>query len=141
MTKHSKIDEEEVKRLHVEEDLTIDQIADMPGMTQSLARIVEVLCWCKIPLGVHIKCDGCGILVGPKHITKTVEPFLDGAYCSTCLKDRKKLECFNCGAHQIWYDHEIVEHLGGDIMIDGICRACDRHNKFINRRPVSTTVA
>ncbi|MBT9132881.1 MAG: hypothetical protein DDT33_01411 [Firmicutes bacterium] len=136
------IDEDQVKRLYVEEGLTVNQIADMPGMTRSLAKIkkilikqgVEVTCWCGIPLEVHVECGGCGILVGPKHITKTVELFLDGEYCSTCLEARKKLQCRYCSAYRIWYKHEIVWRQRGDIVIDGICRACDKRNRFVNRR-------
>jgi len=156
--RHIEIDEDEVKRLYAEEGLSAKQIANVLGIPRYAVTIegilaaagVETKCWCGIGRRDHPRCAGCGILVGPKHITKTIERFLDGAYCTTCLKNRKKLQCYNCGAHQIWYDHEIVRHIDDDIdddfdddvanidiIIKGVCYSCGTPNEFINREPAA----
>ncbi len=99
----------------------------------------KTICWCGIPYTEHARCAGCGILVGLEHITKTVERFLDETYCADCLQVRKKLQCSSCGAHQMWYDHEIVHLVSRNkdtdtdyvgIIIEGICRSCGTSNKF-----------
>lgn len=151
------IDEDEVKRLYAEEGLLVKQIANALGVPRYAARIegilagqgIETFCWCGISFQDHLRCAGCGILVGPWHITKALEPFLDRAYCTTCLKERKKLQCSNCGAHQIQYDHEIMSRIDDDsdddsdddvghvdLVIKGVCYSCGTPNKFRNRQPV-----
>ncbi|MCL0048391.1 hypothetical protein M1N20_02965 [Dehalococcoidia bacterium] len=92
------IDEHEVRRLYLEEKLSINQIANTLGVPRYADKIkgilaaqgIEILCWCGLPRRGHPRCDGCGILVGPKHITKTVQQYKGKGYCDSCLKGRQK---------------------------------------------------
>jgi len=92
------IDEQEVKRLCTQESLSAKQIADTLGVPRYADKIkgilagqgIEILCWCGIGLKGHTRCAGCGILVGPEHVTKTIERYRGRGYCADCLKGRKK---------------------------------------------------
>ena len=94
--KHRNLDKQEVKRLYIEERLTIAEIAerlDALRYTRQIKDIlesqgIEILCWCRLPLKGHTRCAGCGILVGPKHITKTIEQYKDKGYCDSCYERR-----------------------------------------------------
>ncbi len=145
--RHVVLDEQEIRRLCTCEQITLEDLARRLGKPHQWKQIgivvqrlgLDTFCWCGIKERDHEKCGGCGILVGPGHITKTVEPFLNRVYCSTCLKPRKKLRCKHCGAYQIWYEHEIVRLHESDIVIDGICCACGWRNRFTaeERQPPS----
>ncbi len=139
------IDEDEVRRLWVEENLSIKQIAKTLGVPRCAVRIEKILigqgndfyCWCGIKRKDHVRCFGCGILIGPKHVAETAEWFLDRQYCIDCLKARRKLQCSECGAYQILYDHEIECCNGfGSLIIKGICYSCGVPNEFVNRKSV-----
>ncbi|MCL0035841.1 hypothetical protein M1N47_00210 [Dehalococcoidia bacterium] len=90
------IDEHEVRRLYLEEKLSINQIANTLGVPRYADKIkgilaaqgIEILCWCGLPRRGHPRCDGCGILVGPKHITKTVQQYKGKGYCDSCFERR-----------------------------------------------------
>ena len=47
---------------------------------------------CGVSLKGHLDCQGCGILIGPEHITKESYPYRDCSLCASCLSRWNRLE-------------------------------------------------
>lgn len=80
---------ERVRKLYLEEHLTPGQIADRLGILNEQARALlrrlklGDVCFCGVKIKDHAQCAGCGILVGPGHITEKVS---EKGYCITCQR-------------------------------------------------------
>lgn len=94
--RQTNVNESEVNRLHTKENLSPSEIATV--LKTQIQRIKKILisqgvridCWCGIEMKEHIRCAGCGILVGPKHLTTIAEEYKDKKFCQYCAKGRKK---------------------------------------------------
>lgn len=91
--KRKEINREDVLRMYTVHHMSLEQIAESLNTlaTTSIRNIllehgIKIPCWCGIDMESHIRCAGCSISVGPKHITKVVKRYKGKEYCLDCFK-------------------------------------------------------